>query len=190
MKPWHDFSLVDKEIHQFLILLLATFILFIIGCTVNSPNFLMSQLTSSVTACSVYYRFQLYRPSMLWTWEAICHEHNWQQWSWGDPLGEATEVLRMVLFLLSARIGSAVTSWTSSGICETRVSNLKETHSRLLCVCICSCTFIFPNFTIENEAHEPVLTIKGPLCTCRCCSDVEFQVRHHIHVVGHNGYSP
>ncbi|XP_065887721.1 phospholipid scramblase 1-like [Dysidea avara] len=38
------------------------------------------------------------------------------------------------------------------------------------------CTFVYPNFTIENESHEPILTIKGPLCTCRCCSDVEFQV--------------
>ena len=45
----------------------------------------------------------------------------------------------------------------------------------------CSCTFWIPEFTICNEAHETVLKIRGPCCTCRCCADVEFQVRKRVY---------
>ncbi|XP_047450978.1 phospholipid scramblase 1-like [Mugil cephalus] len=34
-----------------------------------------------------------------------------------------------------------------------------------------------PKFTILNEARSHQLTIKGPCCTCRCMSDVVFEVR-------------
>uniref|UniRef100_A0A8C9VZD4 Phospholipid scramblase n=1 Tax=Scleropages formosus TaxID=113540 RepID=A0A8C9VZD4_SCLFO len=33
-----------------------------------------------------------------------------------------------------------------------------------------------PKFTIHNERKEPLLKIRGPFCTCRCFSDVPFEV--------------
>ncbi|XP_051555429.1 phospholipid scramblase 1-like [Myxocyprinus asiaticus] len=33
-----------------------------------------------------------------------------------------------------------------------------------------------PKFTIQNEKREAVLKIVGPFCSCRCCSDVNFDV--------------
>ncbi|MBN3326794.1 PLS1 scramblase, partial [Atractosteus spatula] len=34
-----------------------------------------------------------------------------------------------------------------------------------------------PKFTILNERKEPVLKIVGPFCDCKCCSDVNFEVK-------------
>ncbi|MBN3279289.1 PLS1 scramblase, partial [Polyodon spathula] len=34
-----------------------------------------------------------------------------------------------------------------------------------------------PKFTIQNERKEPVLKIEGPICHCKCCSDVVFEVK-------------
>ncbi|KAI1882791.1 hypothetical protein AGOR_G00238560 [Albula goreensis] len=34
-----------------------------------------------------------------------------------------------------------------------------------------------PKFTIQNERREPVLKIEGPFCSCKCCSDVNFEVK-------------
>ncbi|XP_062379982.1 phospholipid scramblase 1-like [Sardina pilchardus] len=33
-----------------------------------------------------------------------------------------------------------------------------------------------PKLTIQNEKREDVLKIVGPCCSCKCCSDVDFQV--------------
>ncbi|XP_012675731.2 phospholipid scramblase 1-like isoform X1 [Clupea harengus] len=33
-----------------------------------------------------------------------------------------------------------------------------------------------PKFTIQNEKREAVLKIVGPICACKCCSDVNFEV--------------
>ncbi|XP_030630127.1 phospholipid scramblase 1-like [Chanos chanos] len=33
-----------------------------------------------------------------------------------------------------------------------------------------------PKFTIQNERKEPILKISGPFCTCKCCTDVNFEV--------------
>ncbi|XP_060785124.1 phospholipid scramblase 1-like [Neoarius graeffei] len=33
-----------------------------------------------------------------------------------------------------------------------------------------------PKFTIQNEQKQDVLKIVGPCCSCRCCSDVNFEV--------------
>ncbi|XP_076828943.1 phospholipid scramblase 1-like [Brachyhypopomus gauderio] len=33
-----------------------------------------------------------------------------------------------------------------------------------------------PKFTIQNERREGVLKIVGPCCSCKCCSDVNFEV--------------
>ncbi|KAK1168536.1 phospholipid scramblase 2-like isoform X1 [Acipenser oxyrinchus oxyrinchus] len=43
-----------------------------------------------------------------------------------------------------------------------------------------------PKFTIQNERKEPVLKIEGPVCHCKCCSDVVFEVKSvdETHVVG------
>ena len=38
------------------------------------------------------------------------------------------------------------------------------------------CTFVYPWFSLKNADRETVLKIKGPLCPCKCCKDVEFQV--------------
>ncbi|KAG7457140.1 hypothetical protein MATL_G00243430 [Megalops atlanticus] len=34
-----------------------------------------------------------------------------------------------------------------------------------------------PKFTIQNERKEPVLKIVGPFCPCKCCADVNFEVK-------------
>ncbi|KAJ8274415.1 hypothetical protein COCON_G00090400 [Conger conger] len=34
-----------------------------------------------------------------------------------------------------------------------------------------------PKYTIQNEQKEPVLKIVGPFCSCKCCSDVNFEVK-------------
>ncbi|KAJ8357129.1 hypothetical protein SKAU_G00199230 [Synaphobranchus kaupii] len=34
-----------------------------------------------------------------------------------------------------------------------------------------------PKFTIQNERKEEVLKIEGPCCSCKCCSDVNFEVK-------------
>ncbi|XP_019864431.1 PREDICTED: phospholipid scramblase 2-like isoform X2 [Amphimedon queenslandica] len=38
------------------------------------------------------------------------------------------------------------------------------------------CSLVYPWFSLKNADGETVLKIKGPLCPCKCCYDVEFQV--------------
>ena len=38
------------------------------------------------------------------------------------------------------------------------------------------CSFIYPWFSLKNADEETVLKIKGPLCACKCCWDVEFSI--------------
>ncbi|XP_041483617.1 phospholipid scramblase 2-like isoform X2 [Lytechinus variegatus] len=39
-----------------------------------------------------------------------------------------------------------------------------------------SWSICFPKFAIQNENHETILRIDGPLCQWNCCGDVEFDV--------------
>ncbi len=34
----------------------------------------------------------------------------------------------------------------------------------------------YPKFAIKDAKENVVLRIEGPLCTCNCCGDVEFDV--------------
>ena len=35
---------------------------------------------------------------------------------------------------------------------------------------------LFPKFTLANEFGTSLAVVKGPFCTCACCSDVNFPV--------------
>lgn len=37
-------------------------------------------------------------------------------------------------------------------------------------------SILTPKYVIENANHEEVLKIRGPICTCRCCADVDFKI--------------
>lgn len=37
-------------------------------------------------------------------------------------------------------------------------------------------TCCYPKFDLENANEELLLTISGPLCPCKCCADVEFNI--------------
>lgn len=48
-------------------------------------------------------------------------------------------------------------------------------------------SILTPKYVVENANHEPVLKIRGPICTCRCCSDIDFKILalDEQNVVGH-----